>query len=131
VLDIAFMYPVTHVIYVDTGYGDRLLDPATYPIEIEILDTALAHYATKFPINPMFIHLAFEILTARRFLQLPETREARAVKARLLLLQDENGCWRPGTGNDTIHATREAVHALGRFPRELRKLEPLPPSVPQ
>jgi len=88
VLDIAFMYPVTHVIYVDTGYGDRLLDPADYPIEIEILDTALAHYAAKFPINSMFIHLAFEILTTRRFLQLPETHEACAVKARLLLLQD-------------------------------------------
>jgi hypothetical protein len=129
VLDISFMYPITHVIYVDTGYGDRLLDPADYPIEIEILDTALAHYAAEFPIDPMFIHVAFEVLTSRRFLQLPETHDARAVKGELLLLQDQSGCWRPGTGNDTIHATREAVHALGRFPRELRKREPLPPSA--
>ncbi len=129
VLDKTFMYPVTHVIYVDTGYGDRLLDPADYPIEAEVLDTALGHYAVRFPTNPMFIHLAFEILTARRFLQLPETSEARAAKRKLLLLQDESGSWRPGTGTDTIHATREAVHALGRFPRELRRLEPLPPST--
>lgn len=129
VLDITFMYPVTHVIYVDTGYGDRFLEPADYPIEAEILDTALAHYASEFPINPMFIHLAFEVLTSRRFLQLPETGEARAMKGKLLLLQDESGSWRPGSGNDTIHATREAVHALGRFPRELRRLEPLPPSA--
>jgi len=129
VRDITFMYPVTHVIYVEAGYGDRLLDPADYPIEVEILDTTLAHYAVRFPTNPMFIHLAFEVLTARRFLQLPETDDARAVKAELLLLQDENGSWRPGTGNDTIHATREAVHALGQFPRELRKLEPPPPSM--
>jgi hypothetical protein len=129
VRDGRFMYPVTHVIYVDTGYGDRLLDPADYPIEVDILDATLAHYAVRFPINPMFIHLAFEVLTARRFLQLPETGEARAVKGKLLLLQDESGCWRPGTGNDTIHATREAVHALGQFPRELRRLEPLPPST--
>jgi hypothetical protein len=129
VLDITFMYPVTHVIYVDSGYGDRFLDPADYPIEVEILDTALAHYAVRFPINPMFIHLAFEVLTSRRFLQLPETGEARATKGKLLLLQDESGSWRPGTGNDTIHATREAVHALGRFPLELRRLEPLPPST--
>ena len=100
-----------------------------YPIEIEKLDTALAHYAAEFPIDPMFIHVAFEVLTSRRFLQLPETHDARAVKGELLLLQDQSGCWRPGTGNDTIHATREAVHALGRFQRELRKLEPLPPSA--
>ena len=128
VRDARFMYPVTHVIYVDTGYGDRFLDPADYPIEVEILDTSLARYAVRFPTNPMFIHLAFEVLTSRRFLQLPDTDEARAVKAKLLPLQDESGCWRPGTGTEAIHATREAVHALGQFPRELRRLEPLVPS---
>jgi hypothetical protein len=129
VRDIGFMYPVTHVIYVDTGYGDRFLDPADYPIEIDILDETLAQYAVRFPSNPMYVHLAFEVLASRRFLQQPETDEARSVKAALLRLQGENGCWRPGAGTDTIHATREAVHALGQFPTELRRLEPLPPST--
>lgn len=123
VSDIRFMYPLTHVIYVDSGYGDRFLDPADYPIEVDVLDAALSRYAADFPTHPMFIHLASEVVASRRFLQLPDDEAARAVKRELLERQGESGCWRPDSGTETIHATREAVHALGRFPRELRSLE--------
>jgi hypothetical protein len=121
------MYGVTHVVYVDTGYGDRLLDPADYEAEIEIIDTAIANYAANFPTDPTAIDLSFEFLAARRFLQQPESGEARTLKDRLLRLQHESGSWRPASGYNTIHATREGVHALGEFPPEFRRLEPTPP----
>jgi len=124
VFDIHFMYGVTHVVYVDSGYADRWLDPADYETEIEILETAIAHFAVDFPTDPTAIDLSFELIAARRFLQLPESGEARKLKDRLLLLQDESGSWRPGNRNNTVHATREAVHALGEFPQEFRRLEP-------
>jgi hypothetical protein len=121
--DRSFMFGVTHVVLVRSGYFDRTLDPAAYSVEIEILDQAASLYAERLPRDPIFIDIAAEVLTARRLLERPESQASRSLVRVLLALQNPDGSWGEKGFNRDTHATLTAVHALIEYAKPFRKVE--------
>jgi hypothetical protein len=122
--DSTFMFGLTHVIFVRSGYFDRLLDPRAYAFETEVLDQATARYADQLPEAPIFIDIAAEVLTSRRLLRSSESQASRALAQRLIEGQSPDGSWGEKRFNRDTHATLTAVQALIEFPEPFRKLEP-------
>ncbi len=122
-VDFEFMFGVTHVFFVASGYFSRYLDPGEYALEIEILDTALRRYLSgRMPKRRAFLDLQAEILAARKLVHLPEGEDAIAMVERLLALQHEDGSWGEPFKNHEFHATYTAVLALLEYPPRLRGL---------
>ncbi len=121
--DRSFMFGVTHVVLVRSGYFDRTLDPAAYSVEVEILDQAAGLYAERLPRDPIFIDIAAEVLTARRLLDRPESRASRSLVRVLLALQNPDGSWGEKGFNRDTHATLAAAHALIDYSKPFRKVE--------
>jgi hypothetical protein len=122
-LDIAFMYAITHVFYAGSGYFQHRMDPAPYAVEIDILDRALDRYVEDFPRNSNFVDISAEILASRRLLGLPDSEASLAMTRLLLERQKPNGSWLRPVGFQDYHATASAVHAFIKYPPEFRRLE--------
>jgi hypothetical protein len=123
-LDVAFMYAVTHIFYVGSGYFQERLDPERYPNEIALFDRALESYARSFPENANFVDISGEILASRRLLGLPETGASRALIRELLRRQKPDGSWLVPRGFQDVHATASVVHGVIDWPAEFRRLTP-------
>ncbi len=121
--DRSFMFGVTHVVLVRSGYFDRTLDPAAYSVEVEILDQAASLYAERLPRDPIFIDIAAEVLTARRLLERAESQASRDLVRVLLALQNPDGSWGEKRFNRDTHATLTVVHALIEYVKPFRKIE--------
>ena len=123
-LDVAFMYAITHVFYAGSGYFQSRMDPVRYPVEIDILKRALGRYVQDFPTNSNFVDISAEILASRRLLGLPDSEASLAMTRLLLERQKPNGSWLKPVGFQDYHATASAVHAFIQYPPEFRHLEP-------
>ena len=122
-VDLEFMFGVTHVFFVASGYFSQYLDPRDYVSEIEMLDAALRRYLSgRIPKRRAFLDLQAEILAARKLVHLPEGEDAIAMVERLLALQHEDGSWGESFKNHEFHATYTAVLALLEYPTRLRGL---------
>ncbi|MCP5055462.1 MAG: hypothetical protein GY937_01925 [bacterium] len=122
-VDIQFMYGVTHVFFGASGEFSGYLDAADYELEIEILGAALRRYLSEsVPERRAFLDLQAEIMAARKLVRLPENEDALAMTERLLAFQHEDGSWGEPGLNHEIHATYTAVLALLDYPPSFREL---------
>jgi hypothetical protein len=122
-LDLQFMFGVTHVFFAASDYFSHYLDAGDYEPEIEMLGAALRRYLSgRLPERRAFLDLQAEILAARKLVRLPEDEQALAMAERLLDLQHEDGSWGEPFKNHTFHATFTAVLALLDYPPRLRGL---------
>jgi hypothetical protein len=126
-VDLQFMFGVTHVFFAASGDFSRYLDAGDCEPELEILGAALRRYLSgELPERRAFLDLQAEILAARKLVRLPEDERALAMAERLLALQHEDGRWGEPFGNHEFHATYTAVLALLDYPPRLRGLPSSP-----
>ena len=120
-LDVSFMFALTHVVYTASEYFTRYPDPEAFTPEIAILRRALRRYLTgPVPDHRFFLDVQGEVLSVLKLLRLREDADMRAMSERLLGLQKPDGSWGEDFGNHSYHATEVAVEALLDLPAEFR-----------
>ncbi len=119
-----FMFGITHVILVRSGYFERMLDPALHRVESDVLDQAAQRYAHHLPADPIFLDIAGEVLAARRLLGLPPSAATRKLAASLVARQRSDGSWGDKHHQRDIHATIAVVLGLGDWADPFRRAVP-------
>lgn len=124
--DAPFVLGITHLIFVRSGYFDRMVDPAPHAVEIEVLDRAAERYAQGIPETPIFLDIAGEILAARRLLGQPDSEATRELVANLVALQRPDGSWGEKRLQRDVHATLTLAEGLGAWPGKTGRAESAP-----
>lgn len=118
-----FMFGLTHVVLIDSGYFERKLGQAGRDFEVEALEAAVEQYAQGLPPGKMFLDVAAEVLLARRLLGMASSPASQAVVAKLVELQQADGRWGEKRFQHDVHASFVSVAALAEW------VDPFRPAV--
>lgn len=118
-----YVYALTHVIYIESGYFDKYLDPQMYPLEVKELNKSLDTFLSLDRLNDSSADVMSEVLFSLKLFKIAPNEKTDMLYKKLISFQNSDGSWGINklSMNNKYHYTMVASLALLPFTSNLRQ----------
>lgn len=121
-VDTQYLYALTHIIFINSRYFDKYVNPVNFQKEIVEFNRVLALVIQRPFKSDIEEDVIAEILISLKLLKQPMTRDSLLLYSRLMDYQNKDGSWgnEKNTNSGKLHHTTLSILALIEFSPHFR-----------